>query len=365
MTVLFAQQNGNWNTNNIWNTQPNGSGNYIIPEEYDICVSNGYDIIVNQDIKVLQLRSDAYLGSASGGDFTFASGIVVNVDTQSLVNSKLLINMKGPRGSSGLSAYQLATQNGFNGTEQEWLESLKGNDPVLTWSGDQLEINGVVSGPHLTGPAGSGTGGSSNFKGIWNNTTEYTINDIVVYSNQLFIATNDNTNSPPLTITPGSAFSSESNTPTINYDGTPKEVGLNFIANYDIVLTGVKFYKPTNNSFTTIIIKLWTDKIPIECRSKYITETGWVSVYFDRVTNLYQNNEYQVSISLDHIVTNPDEFVGDGNRGLITTIYNSGRVTGDWVINAYPYNGSTTGYYIYPIVEQREPNSNWTNLNIK
>ena len=29
-----------------------------------------------------------------------------------------------------------------------------GHSPVLTWSGDQIAVDGVVSGPHLTGPQG-------------------------------------------------------------------------------------------------------------------------------------------------------------------------------------------------------------------
>jgi len=334
MTVLFAQQNGNWNTNNIWNTQSNGTGSFMVPTEYDICVSNGYTIVVNENIKVLQLRSDAYQGATLGGDFTFDTGIVVDIDTYSLVNSKILTNMKGPRGNPGLSAYELATQNGFTGTVQEWLTSLIGSS------------------------------GSSGLKGFWNDSTTYAIDDMVFYENQLFIATAESINSPPLTITTGSAFPSESDTPTINYDGTPKEVGIGFIANYDLILKGVKFYKPTNNSYTSIGIKLWADKVPLGCRFKYVTETGWVSIYFDKLIELHQNCEYQVSINLDHIVSNADEFVGDGDRGLITTIYNSGRVTGDWVINAYPYNGSTTGYYVYPIVERQESNSNWTKINL-
>jgi len=30
-----------------------------------------------------------------------------------------------------------------------------GSSPVLTWSGDQIAVNGAVTGPHLTGPAGA------------------------------------------------------------------------------------------------------------------------------------------------------------------------------------------------------------------
>ncbi len=37
---------------------------------------------------------------------------------------------KGDKGDNGLSAYEVAVRNGFEGTEEEWLESLKGNDDV-------------------------------------------------------------------------------------------------------------------------------------------------------------------------------------------------------------------------------------------
>lgn len=34
----------------------------------------------------------------------------------------------GTQGPPGKSAYEIAVENGFEGTEQEWLESLKGQD---------------------------------------------------------------------------------------------------------------------------------------------------------------------------------------------------------------------------------------------
>ena len=34
----------------------------------------------------------------------------------------------GAAGANGKSAYQIATENGFNGTEVEWLASLHGHD---------------------------------------------------------------------------------------------------------------------------------------------------------------------------------------------------------------------------------------------
>lgn len=42
-------------------------------------------------------------------------------------------------GRDGKSAYQIAVDNGFKGTEKEWLESLHGDDYVLTES-DKQEI---------------------------------------------------------------------------------------------------------------------------------------------------------------------------------------------------------------------------------
>ena len=59
---------------------------------------------------------------------------------------RLLINgvatgphLTGPQGVAG--------ENGVDGDD--------GHSPVLTWSGDQIAIDGVASGPHLTGPAGA------------------------------------------------------------------------------------------------------------------------------------------------------------------------------------------------------------------
>jgi|SRR5690625_697309 len=39
-----------------------------------------------------------------------------------------LLNSGGQQGERGYSAYEIAVQQGFEGTEQEWLESLKGKD---------------------------------------------------------------------------------------------------------------------------------------------------------------------------------------------------------------------------------------------
>ena len=41
-------------------------------------------------------------------------------------NKKLPVNSLASRGSDGLSGYQVAVQNGFVGTQNQWLQSLKG-----------------------------------------------------------------------------------------------------------------------------------------------------------------------------------------------------------------------------------------------
>ena len=45
---------------------------------------------------------------------------------------------QGPQGDTGKSAYQIAVDNGFNGTESEWLASL---------NGDLVNLNDVVGLP--------------------------------------------------------------------------------------------------------------------------------------------------------------------------------------------------------------------------
>ena len=71
-----------------------------------------------------------------------------------------------PPGEDGLSAYEVAVENGFAGSESEWMESLKGEPgepgepgtdgispelPAISWEGDRLRVGDVLSDP-LTGP---------------------------------------------------------------------------------------------------------------------------------------------------------------------------------------------------------------------
>ena len=52
-----------------------------------------------------------------------------------------LVGPAGQNGQNGASAYQVAVVNGFSGTESEWLESLKGED------GTGVEVGGSAFAP--------------------------------------------------------------------------------------------------------------------------------------------------------------------------------------------------------------------------
>ena len=54
----------------------------------------------------------------------------------------------------GKSAYDIAVENGFIGTEEEWLNSLKGSSPVIGDNGHWIINNidtGVIASPDLSG----------------------------------------------------------------------------------------------------------------------------------------------------------------------------------------------------------------------
>lgn len=70
------------------------------------------------------------LPSAGGGGATFTPH-VDEAGNLSWTNDKNLpnpesVNIKGPQGEDGKSAYEIALDNGFEGSEEEWLDSLKG-----------------------------------------------------------------------------------------------------------------------------------------------------------------------------------------------------------------------------------------------
>lgn len=90
--------------------------NLILPEQnenYDVNVANTNNTLIDEAIgnKVEKVPGK----DLSTNDFT--DGYKKKIDT---LND----------GTKGDSAYQIAIKNGFEGTEQEWLKSIKGDTPV-------------------------------------------------------------------------------------------------------------------------------------------------------------------------------------------------------------------------------------------
>lgn len=68
---------------------------------------------------------------------------------------------QGPKGEDGKSAYEIAVEHGFEGTEQEWLESLKGErgekgDPGEPGA-DGRDGNDGADGVSVVGATSDGT----------------------------------------------------------------------------------------------------------------------------------------------------------------------------------------------------------------
>jgi hypothetical protein len=80
------------------------------------------------------------------------------MDTISYILSKKYTDdtVAGAGALKGKSAYEIACENGFSGSETEWLETLKGNSPEIgpegTWIVDGVDT-GIVAAPDLGGYA--------------------------------------------------------------------------------------------------------------------------------------------------------------------------------------------------------------------
>lgn len=139
-------------------------------------VAMGYRFVsqVNDGVDptdAVNVRQLAHVADYFGGGASFAGGIwnapsfVLTGGTFNNVNDALVyldgrINNitstpggtgpTGPAGADGDSAYQVAVDNGFSGTEQEWLESLQGADGEDGQDGTNGGTNKVKGGSNIT-----------------------------------------------------------------------------------------------------------------------------------------------------------------------------------------------------------------------
>lgn len=128
ITVSFV---GNYNKYDVVNVTIDGNrllytcngvlsiGTYGI--EIKVTCADGKKLRSFQRNRIQIVESNEEAGIPSGDEF--------DIDTIEL-DSAVFLYEKGDR---GYSAYEIAVQNGFEGTEEEWLESLKGADGTMVF----------------------------------------------------------------------------------------------------------------------------------------------------------------------------------------------------------------------------------------
>ena len=110
---------------------------------YELAVQHGFDGTEEEWISSLHGRDGL------DGDEGFSPSIVEKTNTEDEyvltvtdVNGSFdTPNLKEGNGEDGKSAYELALSNGFEGTEQEWLQSLKGEQGMQGDKGEAFTYN--------------------------------------------------------------------------------------------------------------------------------------------------------------------------------------------------------------------------------
>lgn len=92
----------------------------------------------------------------------------------------ILRGEQGERGPEGKTAYEVAVDEGFTGSEVEWLLSLVGPQ------GERGPAGEAIVGPK--GDKGDVGPQGLTVRGVWNQSTAYAPNDVVRYNSALYIA---------------------------------------------------------------------------------------------------------------------------------------------------------------------------------
>lgn len=74
MANVYAVKSGNWSDTTVWNTG-------TLPAVVDIVRPNGFTVVINQDITVSELRSDASTPAVVGGTFDIYTNCIINCTT--------------------------------------------------------------------------------------------------------------------------------------------------------------------------------------------------------------------------------------------------------------------------------------------
>lgn len=101
---------------------------------YEIAVEGGF--VGSEEEWLTSLKGEPGPDGSNGATFTPAvseEGMLSWTNDSDLLNPEP-VNIKGQQGEpgqNGKNAYQIAVENGFEGTEEEWLESLKGESGIV------------------------------------------------------------------------------------------------------------------------------------------------------------------------------------------------------------------------------------------
>ncbi len=171
---ISGSGSSSYNTNNAYTTNYKRTSN---PTRMPSIGSNFTTIPPKTNIKPVSITSTTTNNWATQSQIdnldSMISGLKVQVgDVQTELNTKANINdvytkpevdekidalsLTGTPGADGLSAYQIAVNAGFTGTESEWIASLKGAQ------GDQ-GIQGEKGDPGDSTPFGCGTGENGSY----------------------------------------------------------------------------------------------------------------------------------------------------------------------------------------------------------
>lgn len=137
----IAQEFGYNGTEKEWLTALKGEGGL---SAYEVAVENGYEGSESAWLQSLRgfdgTSARIKIGTVSVGDKLAVEN--VGTDLDAILNFTFPASIEsgagtGAQGKDGRSAYEIAKDNGFEGTVQEWLESLKGKDGERGLDGKQ------------------------------------------------------------------------------------------------------------------------------------------------------------------------------------------------------------------------------------
>lgn len=132
-TVRFAVQakreNDQGISENVFNTKPATGTTYSTIDGIQKIEEGHADVILQilSRLDAIEMNGGAGDGTTSGASGKSAYEIAVE---NGFIGTEMewLTSLKGDTGENGESAYDIAVKNGYEGTEQEWLESLNGED---------------------------------------------------------------------------------------------------------------------------------------------------------------------------------------------------------------------------------------------